>query len=213
MRSMTLTLLAAILLAAAPARADILMWNLVAECQPGAGEVKVTSSFSTGVEGTAPQLWACGGGCTDMRALATPVTWVHKQTQCTCFPSGTTPEPDCPQGEYAKCTEVHETTLPYACDALAYTRICVSEKCNIDEPTWMGDAPCAALQPAATANGCLDPVKQVEPMQIMPDPPVGPEADEAAGGCSISAGAANASLLALLLVAAALGLVLSRRRK
>jgi hypothetical protein len=104
-----------------------------------------------------------------------------------------------------------EATLPYACDALGHDKICNREACAAADDMMYGpDGVCAELTPSASASQCFAQVSQGDLLTM--DPPTGQvvEMDEL-GGCSV--GAANASLMTLLLVLAGLSLLLSRKRR
>jgi hypothetical protein len=237
-RSMIQTLILTIALALPmTARADVLAWDLFADCPQGAGEVKLKMSYSianywvSDPLSESQVLYACGGACEGPHELATPITWRETGTSCWCMMTGkeVPTADDCPPGDYAKCSAIVEATLPYSCDELAYNTICTSPSCKPEGEMMYGPAAvCAELKPRAGADQCLAPVAPILRFQVLeiennsnnsnisdnscthtgclPTDSV----DE--GGCSISTGAANASLLTLLLVAAGLSLLLSRRR-
>jgi hypothetical protein len=219
------------------AQADVLMWDLLADCSQGAKEVKLKMTYSIAdywFDGDpmdkSKVLYACGGTCAGPHELATPITWKEVGTSCWCMMSGkeVPTQDDCPQGDYAKCSATMETTLPYSCNELAYTKICSSSTC---EPggnmTYGPSAVCAELEPLAAADQCLAhvaaPIKHFmglgsmdgigEKRSSLPADPDGVDVDVDEGGCSISIGAANVSLLTLLLFAAGLSLLVSRRRQ
>jgi len=193
------------------ARADIMVWDLVADCPTAGKEVRLKMSYS--VEdpqspGTynkdrreeAKTVYACGGTCGEAKALATPINWAYKDTSCTCYPSGKKETCD-PTDSYRKCAATYEASLPYDCGALAYQKICVSPTCKDDGLTAMMEdsAPCAELAPLTQASQCLP----ADSIDTVPS-----EAES--GGCSFSSRTASASLLSMLALVA--GLSLLRRR-
>lgn len=239
-RTLMLSTVALVTLLATPAKADILVWNLVADCPADKTEVKLT--MTSGVEeynsldraAETTTVYACGGACADPEPLATPISWSYVSTDCTCFPSGKDADATggCDVDDfYTKCVEIHEAVLPYSCGELGYAKICVSESCEDEGIGGMAveGAPCAELTPPAGADQCL---ASVEPD---PDnnssnnnsnntggngntsgttgttPPKDTLGEE--GGCSLSGEtAANLSLLSLLLLVAGLALLRSRAR-
>jgi hypothetical protein len=206
------------------ASADLLVWELMAECRPSAKSVKLSMTHSVDEWSTikSPEkLYACGGGSCKSEALATPITWNTVGTSCTCMPSGKSKENEgCDEDDfYTKCVQYDEAVLPYSCDELAYDRICVQASCEDGGWSSYGDgAPCATLSPPAGAKQCLTAVEPIETIAKVIDPKktvtTTPAKDTVAeeGGCSISGeAAANASLLALLLLVGGLALLRSRR--
>jgi hypothetical protein len=218
------------LLVPGAARADLLVWDLLASCPAGKQEVKLKMTYSlAGYWQTDPlkasqTLYGCGGGC-QPGLLSSSVSWQAAKTSCWCLPSGTEVQSEdaCGPNEYAKCSAVVEATLPYSCDQLAYTKICNRAVCEAKDDMMYGpDGVCAAIKPSTAADQCLaTPAMVVRAGELGPnveavDQPTSTPTDqelEEMGGCSISVGTANASLLGLLLLVAGLSLLISRRRR
>jgi hypothetical protein len=183
-------------------------------------------------------LYACGSAC-KAQTLASSIPWKQTSNKCTCYPSGkeaVNGHCEDPKDIYSKCWATAEAAFAYDCDQMAYQKICVSPTCVEEKPeSYLGgepSMPCAELSPPSTAQKCLNEQPEViyyTEGQTKEDNP-NKQADVKAlqetqskqdssndvpetGGCTISPGAMNSSLLGFLFVIGGLSMFISRRRR